>query len=280
VATPNMFPVVIEYVPLGADVTDSDVRREIEVMNGLPENSIQDAKWFKKVDRRRPEQMYGVAELKCTTAVVANKLIHDGASVRSRILNARKPQPEPTRCLKCQSFRGGHLARECKHEKDVCARCAGEHRTADCTKGPGELHCANCKQDGHGAADKRCRTYLDAVRMMMGRMPDLQFVYYPTGEMWTWDKVHGWEEPQNIVEFLPRRQEERPRDSGWQMVGPNGGGRPQTPRGRGLMRQATLNGAGGFTPARQQMTQNTLPPPGRTTPTGPRGAREEPETSV
>jgi hypothetical protein len=123
------------------------------------------------------------------------------------------------------------LARECKHEKEVCARCAGEHRTAECTKGPGELHCANCKQDGHGAADKRCETYLEAVRMMMWRMPDLQFIYYPTGERWTWEKVHGWEEPPNFTEFLPRRHEERPRDSGWQTAGPNGRGRPQAPRG-------------------------------------------------
>lgn len=64
-----------------------------------------------------------------------------------------------TRCYKCQGF--GHLAKDCKNEKDCCSHCAGEHKYKDCEKKEEEICCSNCKkanqQDSkHSVSDQNC----------------------------------------------------------------------------------------------------------------------------
>ena len=34
-------------------------------------------------------------------------------------------------CYKCKDY--GHLASECNSEVDICGKCAGPHRTDECT---------------------------------------------------------------------------------------------------------------------------------------------------
>ncbi|XP_071440252.1 uncharacterized protein [Hetaerina americana] len=67
-----------------------------------------------------------------------------------------------TRCFKCQGF--GHLAKDCKNEKDCCSHCAGEHKFEDCAKEKENICCSNCKkanvQDSkHSAGDWKCPIY-------------------------------------------------------------------------------------------------------------------------
>ena len=91
----------------------------------------------------------------------------------------RKLLPEPKWCVKCQGY--GHFAKECKATKDVCARCAGEHRTTDpdCGVAHGRTtRCANCNKDGHGAADRNCEVYKSKLAQLRARDPD-SFVSSP-----------------------------------------------------------------------------------------------------
>ncbi|KAI5894904.1 uncharacterized protein SCHCODRAFT_02497676, partial [Schizophyllum commune H4-8] len=57
-------------------------------------------------------------------------------------------------CWKCQGY--GHISAKCKHEGDVCGRCAGPHRTKACDQ-HGLYTCANC-QGAHFSSDRRCPT--------------------------------------------------------------------------------------------------------------------------
>src|SRR5262249_28303634 len=155
--TPNMYSVVVSYVPVTAQLDDPSTLRSIEASNGLGAHTIREAKWIKAIGRRNPGQMYAMAELWCINPEIANSMIRDGISVMGRTTTARKPLPEPRRCLKCQQFRGNHMARDCKKPTETCARCAQEHRTEECTTtGAHEMMCANCGENGHGAADKNC----------------------------------------------------------------------------------------------------------------------------
>ncbi|CAK5284048.1 unnamed protein product [Mycena citricolor] len=76
------------------------------------------------------------------------------------------------------------MARDCPLTRDICARCAGEHRTGNCTKGDDERECANCKTKGrphkrHGAADRSCPTFTDHLQASLQRNPDAKYRYYP-----------------------------------------------------------------------------------------------------
>ncbi|KAJ7174240.1 hypothetical protein C8R43DRAFT_873669 [Mycena crocata] len=81
------------------------------------------------------------------------------------------------RCAKCQAY--DHLAAACKAARDVCVRCAGEHRTTDCVMlDSGTFRCANCKVDGHSAADRRCPVFQAAQARKRARDPTAGYRYF------------------------------------------------------------------------------------------------------
>lgn len=69
-------------------------------------------------------------------------------------------------CYKCYKF--GHLAKNCRSEKDICPKCAGDHKKADC-RSMDEI-CVNCKYAAevqkipnidykHTAYNRTCKLY-------------------------------------------------------------------------------------------------------------------------
>lgn len=83
-------------------------------------------------------------------------------------------------CFKCYKF--GHLAKECKSETVICAKCAGNHKIGECQSN--DVRCANCKYaaevlkipnvsfDHHGY-DKKCAAYKRIYNQIE------QKIYYP-----------------------------------------------------------------------------------------------------
>ena len=70
------------------------------------------------------------------------------------------------RCNNCQKYH--HYQDKCKAERPNCAKCAGEHRTADCTRCQSANFvptCINCKHEKtsfthtHEATSLECPTY-------------------------------------------------------------------------------------------------------------------------
>jgi hypothetical protein len=193
--SPRTCQLVIEYVPADFQPSDQGALRRIEQASGLPDMSICEARWIKPAHLRNEGQKFAFLILGTSTRDAANHALEYGIIIEGRPCKARKSLPEPKRCMKCQVF--GHIAKECKSIHDVCARCAGMHRTNDpaCTIGGKEdLKCANCKGVGHSAADRTCQVFRDNQRGTHARNPDAKYRLFPTAEPKTWDKM-GQEAP-------------------------------------------------------------------------------------
>jgi len=67
------------------------------------------------------------------------------------------------RCFKCQRF--GHIASGCKSDKDVCGRCAGNHRTAECKVETRKCtNCGSANSAGHKGCISRMRAEISSAR--------------------------------------------------------------------------------------------------------------------
>lgn len=188
--------VILEFVPITADITNEVTKREIETFNGLQTGAIVTARWLKNPQNRSPTQTVGHAEIGLATPEAANKILRDGITIRGRHISGRKSIPTPMRCNNCQKF--GHMARECK-AKTKCARCAKEHKTFECESNDDERACANCGDTGHGAASRDCWYLKDKIREMEKKRPELNYIYYPVMDKdWTWTRIDG---KANTIEF-------------------------------------------------------------------------------
>ncbi|KAG1858092.1 hypothetical protein F4604DRAFT_1589732 [Suillus subluteus] len=85
----------------------------------------------------------------------ANQAIQFSLMITGKKVFARKLITEPSRCLKCHSFEGTHMAAECQQEFDTCGTCTRLHRTAACTiTDQNNFFCVNCNVQGHTAWDR------------------------------------------------------------------------------------------------------------------------------
>jgi hypothetical protein len=97
----------------------------------------------------------------------ANQAIREGLVIEGKKVMVRKHKTDPKRCMKCQAIGVNHQATACKSIHDVCARCAGMHRTDECTiKETHKFKCANCKEMRHGATDRDCRIFREKTRTL------------------------------------------------------------------------------------------------------------------
>ena len=186
------YQVVVEHVPVTFDVTSTDALRRAEEASGLPTRAIHEARWIKPTHLRGLGQRVAFLIMGFSSRETANHAMNYGVMLEGKHCRTRKLLPEPKRCVKCQGY--GHFARECKSPKDVCARCAGEHRTTDqdCPVGKGQTtKCANCDRTGHGAADRNCDEYKRKLAQMRARDPDSRFRLFPTDNPDTWGKAEG-----------------------------------------------------------------------------------------
>lgn len=85
-------------------------------------------------------------------------------------------------CYRCWKF--GHMAKECKSEKGVCPKCAGDHKSDECQAV--RKVCVNCRHASevlkvpdlsldHAAFDRKCVAYIKIYSRLQERVkyPDL-----------------------------------------------------------------------------------------------------------
>jgi hypothetical protein len=100
------------------------------------------------------------------------------------------------------------MAGSCKADNNVCARCAGHHKTLDCTtKDRSEYKCANSKQTGHGAADRNCPIFIAKSKELRTRVADLRYRFFPTDDPATWEPENA--EDDDAVENMGRTGDAR-----------------------------------------------------------------------
>ena len=192
------FPILLEYVPIRLDIDDPSSLRDIERKNTLPTGTIKSARWIKPIERRSPQQHRVHLTIEIMKPSDANHAIKEGLLILGSRCSAHKLLPEPTRCMKCQSFEGSHFARDCKKSDDTCGTCAGNHRTKECeSTAPDQCCCANCQKAGHAAWDRECPVYLEKARRFQSHIADAHYRFYPEREdPSTWeldaDTNHQW----------------------------------------------------------------------------------------
>ena len=192
------FPILVEFVPIHFNTDEPSALREVEHKNSLPIGSIKSVCWIKPVERRNPKQRRAHLAMDLFRPCDANRAIRDGLVVLGPRCPARKLLPEPTRCMKCQSFEGSHFARDCTKLTDTCGTCAGNHRTKDCeVSSPEQRFCANCQEPGHAAWDRECPVYTAKAKKYQSHVADARYRFYPEREdPTTWeldqDSDHPW----------------------------------------------------------------------------------------
>ncbi|KAF8148144.1 hypothetical protein K438DRAFT_1625693 [Mycena galopus ATCC 62051] len=183
---PRRVELIAEMLPVEARIDESGMWRVVEGDSGLADGAIVSARWVKAPGRRALGQRVAHAKVEFTDAEAANHAIDNGMYFQGKHIRVRKSEEEAKRCVKCQKF-DGHLASACTSAVDVCGRCAGNHRTGDCpVTESGAMKCANCKVDGHGAAERGCPYFQEAQQKRRERDPTAGYRYIPTSDPKTW----------------------------------------------------------------------------------------------
>jgi hypothetical protein len=84
--------------------------------------------------------------------------------------------------MKCRLW--GHLATECKSEKEACGTCGEEHRTNACSN-KGKTYCISCKDGSHPSWDRGCPEFARRCTIYDKRNPENALPYFPTEHDWT-----------------------------------------------------------------------------------------------
>ncbi|KAJ3823758.1 hypothetical protein F5880DRAFT_1481616, partial [Lentinula raphanica] len=181
---PNYAEVVVEALPVETPIDSPIEQRRIETMSGLRTGAIRSIRWIKQIEKRKEGQRHAHAIFSMDTREDANELLTGRVVVQGRVLRAKKNNPDPKRCVKCNTF--GHIAEQCKAEHDVCARCAGRHRTSACQANEQQLFCANCRKAGHGAASRECPEFQKKLKERTKWDPERAYRLFVTRNPTTW----------------------------------------------------------------------------------------------
>ncbi|THU80242.1 hypothetical protein K435DRAFT_622630, partial [Dendrothele bispora CBS 962.96] len=184
-AKPNLYEVIVEFVPVQANLGDCYETMQIESDSNIEGGDLVRARWIKDPEQRSPGQRVAHASLHFRTRQAANKAIKDGLFIAGKPVSARKPDYFLGLCTKC--YKPGHIRATCPNHADVCGRCTGPHRTPTCNASDGELWCSECKEAGHGATQTdRCSTYIRKNESKQKRNLEAKYRFYVTEESWTW----------------------------------------------------------------------------------------------
>ncbi|KAG1820845.1 uncharacterized protein BJ212DRAFT_1265279 [Suillus subaureus] len=121
------FHILMENIPISYDPGSIYTNLDIKKKGGLKPGSITKARWIKLITRRSPTQQTAHAIVTLKTKESTNQILHFGISMEGKKVFGCKLLPEPTCCLKCQSFDGTHVAAECTQQHDMCGTCRAEH---------------------------------------------------------------------------------------------------------------------------------------------------------
>ncbi len=181
----RLYRLVVEGVPVGFEPHSAAGLRALEEVNSMEKGSLSRADWIKPPEKRHPGQRTAFLLLTVSGIEQANRALK-GLTVMGRRALVRREFIEPKRCAKCQSY-DGHYARDCLLTHDVCATCAGDHPSAQCTvKDPALYRCAGCGTQGHAAWDRNCPTLRSKVRAHAARRADSGFRFFVTNNPETW----------------------------------------------------------------------------------------------
>ncbi|KAG2343928.1 hypothetical protein BDR05DRAFT_883004, partial [Suillus weaverae] len=155
------YHVLIENVPTSYNPSSICTNSIIETNSGLKPGTITKAKWIKPITRCKANQRTAHTIITLKNKESANQILRFGISIEGKKVFGRKLLPEPTRCLKCHSFEGSHIAAECTQEHDTCGTCGTQHRTATCkVDDPNYYQCTNCECQGHASWSRECPTFI------------------------------------------------------------------------------------------------------------------------
>ena len=194
------FSTIVEYVPALFAINDTHTIRELEQVNDLPVGAVRLIRWIKPIERRTPNQRTAHAIVDFFRPEDANMAIKNGLLMKGKRCSIRKLLPEPTRCMKCQSF-DGHYAKSCTSTRDTCGTCTGDHRTRDCTVTSQEhRRCANCRASGHAAWSRECPHFVDLLNCHHSHSQDVDYRYFPVcNNPATWvresEAEREWQDP-------------------------------------------------------------------------------------
>ncbi|CAK5267063.1 unnamed protein product [Mycena citricolor] len=205
--TPRNFTIIADFVPVSFDPDSPAAIGELEDSNGMGSGHITNARYIKLKERRTQGQRVAHMMIGFKSAETANRALKYGLFIECTKVNCRKILQEPTRCVKCQFYNTGHVAKTCKSIHDTCARCGEMHRTSTCAATDEQLACSNCRAhnlpaNGHGAADRNCPVFAKLLQENRQRNPDAQYRYYPVNNDPT-----SWETTQ--MQALDVKQQER-----------------------------------------------------------------------
>ncbi|KAG1826722.1 uncharacterized protein BJ212DRAFT_1258211 [Suillus subaureus] len=148
----HTYHLIIENVPVSFNPTSPVATSEIERKGGLQPKSVIKARYIKPIARRNLNQRTTHITLSLNSKTSANQILQHGITIEGKKVYGRKLLPKPTRCLKCHTFDGGHIAAECQQEHNTCSMCGKKHHTVDCKiDNAAAYHCVNCKSNGHAA---------------------------------------------------------------------------------------------------------------------------------
>lgn len=144
------YHVLIENVPTSYNPSSLRTNSNIKINGGLKLGIITKAKWIKPIARHKLDQRTAHMIITLETKEGTNQILQLRISIEGKKVFDRKLLPEPTRCLKCQSYDGTHIAAECTQDHDTCGTCGAHHRTATCkVDDPNYYQCTNCDCQGH-----------------------------------------------------------------------------------------------------------------------------------
>jgi gas vesicle protein len=239
------FHVLVENIPISFVPDNHAAIDDVEKKAGLKPKTISRARYIKPIARRTPGQRTAHAIFTFSTKEAANQAIKFGLAVAGKKVYGRKLIQEPTRCLKCQSFDGAHVAAECPQEHDTCGTCSGQHRTASCTVTDQNQHrCKNCNMEGHAAWSRVCPTFISKWESYKNRNEDAKYRFFLTDDPLTWETLNDPAQPHE--EDMQYRQQAQSRPQHFPSVnraneGQENSNRRQPPQERNYTNRRNAN---------------------------------------
>jgi hypothetical protein len=187
-ARADLCMVVAEYVPVSFDPELYSAFGQVERESGLRKGALREARYIKQKQYRREGQRSAHMLIGLTDTEQANIAIRNGMVIEGKHIAIRRHRIDPQRCLKCQKIGVAHRAAECKSIHDTCGRCAGMHRTNDCTiTNPDEFRCVSCNTAGHASVDRSCPSFCRKMKATHAKFPDYRYRFFPTKDPATWE---------------------------------------------------------------------------------------------